>query len=92
MRLNFFAYFYERSHFYERHQTLSPTKKVVARMSYLGVYDRTIFYNPTSKYCINMPTASLSFQSTLNFRHLRCSPLAAGEERRDVADNKAQTV
>ena len=21
-------------------------------MSYLGVYDRTIFYNPTSKYCI----------------------------------------
>ena len=21
-------------------------------MSYLGVYDRTIFYNPASKYCI----------------------------------------
>lgn len=52
MRLNFLPIFEKGAIVNEGRQTSFSENQGVERMSYLGVYDRTIFYNPASKYCI----------------------------------------
>ena len=37
-------------------------------MSYLGVYDRTIFYNPASKYCMRMLQRNLIYTAVTRAR------------------------
>jgi exodeoxyribonuclease V alpha subunit len=62
MRFNFLPIFLRKDEVSdERSQTSAATRREATKMSYLGVYDRTIFYSPDSKFCIiNIKTSDQS--------------------------------